>query len=91
MNHNLHILTRNIIPSAVLSCDKNDGLLLIREAVYLLLKALPTGLANRTIFVLDDDLYARGMKNSILTTNIESINYSKFVKLLVQYQTNCTW
>jgi len=91
MTNNLHILTKHEIHAPVLASDNTHALLLLREAVYLLLQPLPLGLQNKKVYVMAEDLLARGVPATKLSANIELIDYAKFVDLTMTYTTSTSW
>lgn len=87
----LHILTTETIPECVAINNPQHGILLIRDAVYLLLHLPPNKLDTAKIYVLQDDFIARGLEKSNVATNIKLISYADFVNLIVEYKSNTTW
>ena len=91
MKKHLNILTSNNIPSLLLTSDSAHGILLLQEAVYLLHNPLPSQLKNCQVYVLEEDLVARGLNNSIAPQTIRLVNYHNFVDLIIEYTSNITW
>jgi sulfur relay protein TusB/DsrH len=87
MNNNLHILTKNNLPGVIIQ-GESCAVLLLQESVYLLLQPLSHSL---TLYVLEDDLQARGISNEQIPSNIELINYAKFVDLIASFDKSTTW
>jgi tRNA 2-thiouridine synthesizing protein B len=72
---------------------KDDGLLCIEDAVYLLaenLPELPQILANSPCFALREDLVARGISAKI-PPRIIQVGYSEFVALTLRYARIINW
>lgn len=88
MKTNLHIITQPIIPDTILASSESHGLLLLREAVYLLLQPFAI---NLKVYVLEEDLLARGLQSEVLPANVELIDYKRFVDLTIEYKTSTSW
>lgn len=91
MKTNLHILANHKIPDAILASGSEHALLLLRDAVYILLRSLPTELKNMKVYVLEEDLVARGIPKTNIKSDIELIDYPRFVDLIVEYKTSTSW
>ncbi len=87
----LNILTKNIMPDCLFDNDNKQAILLIRDSVYLLLQALPTQLNDCKFFALESDLLARGIPSQLLPTNVQLVDYPKFVNLIIEYKSNATF
>ncbi|WP_020560444.1 sulfurtransferase complex subunit TusB [Thiofilum flexile] len=98
----LHIVNkspfeRNALASCLSHASKGDAVLLIEDAVlgavagsqvaHLLLSAL----ATQAIYVLSEDLAARGMEPNRLVKGLQVVDYSGFVDLTVQHDKNQSW
>lgn len=66
---------------------KDDGLLLIEDAVIVASDTIAT--ASQNLMVLEQDLFARGIKNT--NSQWQSINYESFVKQTLSYQKSLSW
>jgi len=91
MNTNLHILTNVLIPDVVLASNTGNAVLLLREAVHLLLQPLPVELTRLKIYALEEDLVARGLPITMISDQVELIDYARFVELTIEYNTSTSW
>lgn len=80
MKQQLNILTNNALPALI---PNDAAVVLLQEASYLLLQELK----YKTIYALEADLIARGLK----TRSATLINYDELVKLTTQYDKIITW
>ena len=77
--------------------DKGASVLFIEDAVYACTKgtqfekAIHDNHGNIKFYVLGPDLEARGLDNSNLTTNIERVEYTGFVKLVADNEKTQNW
>ncbi len=79
----LYICKHNIsLESIPEKLTQDDAVILIEDGVY---QALNTVNVLAKVYVLDEDVQARGIANKIPST-ISSINYSGFVKLTEVHQ-----
>jgi len=91
MNTTLHILTSTTIPSIFASLGIQDSVLLLRDAVYLLLQPSQIELPTHLIYVLSEDLAARGMNINDVKIKVELIDYLRFVDLTIVHTNTVTW
>ncbi|MFM2648739.1 sulfurtransferase complex subunit TusB [Vibrio diabolicus] len=89
----LHIIkTVSALEDAMPLCSAQDDILLIEDAVYAAnsqYKAF-SHLKNRSVFVLESDIHARGIANRI-SPSLTIVNYSGFVELTVKQDKSLTW
>ena len=98
----LHIVNkspfeRNALESCLGHASEGDAVLLIEDAVIgavagaksatLLMSALST----KAIYVLGEDLAARGIETSRLAQGLQVVDYSGFVDLTVQHDKTQSW
>lgn len=84
---------RQMLAQCLKSVKKNDSILLFENGVYAALSGeFPdSNSITVTVFVLEEDLIARGLAQQTLTPGITRINYSDFVKLTEQHKNFCAW
>lgn len=92
----LHTINKSASHSALESCLKvaqtNDSLLLIEDGVYLInpIARIPLK-AGIMVYVLREDLQARGFAESELPDDILAIGYDEFVALVCKHQRSVSW
>lgn len=90
----LHTVNKpQILTQCLKSTQKNDSILLFEDGVY---AALSGGFSDSSsitvpVFVLEEDLNARGLAQQTLTPGITRVTYSDFVKLTEQHKNFCAW
>ena len=98
----LHIISK-ILPDHLLQhcistvkLQQDACILLYQDGVYLALveseywKWLDTQIKAESIYVLIDDIRARGIENKLLD-KVMPINYEEFVKLTIQHDKVISW
>jgi len=79
-----------------MALQEKSALLLYQDAVYLAIAGAKynnqlNALAEKlVIYVIEEDLLARGLKNKLIN-NINIINYSQFVELVIQHDKTISW
>lgn len=91
MHKTLHILTKSNIPEAVLKASPHDGIILIREAIYLAHSALSEQVVNRDLFVLEHDWLARCGVLKPTNRNIRFVSADQFITLCCEHKQIITW
>ena len=88
----LHIIkTVSALEDAMPLCSAQDDILLIEDAVYAAnSQHKASHLKNRSVFVLESDIHARGIANRI-SPSLTIVNYSGFVELTVKQDKSLTW
>lgn len=92
----LHTVNKTAASDALASClrvaQDGDSLLLIEDGVYLHQQLtqlpMPQGL---TLYVLEQDLIARGFSSAALPEAITAINYDGFVDLVCKHTQSVSW
>jgi tRNA 2-thiouridine synthesizing protein B len=92
------ILTDDLLQHCIdlINLQQDASLLLYQDGVYLAIANSTSGkkLAhlyhNKSIYVLTDDLIARGIKDKLLK-NVTGINYMDFVNLTIQHNKMVSW
>ena len=96
----LHTLSKNPhstneLQSFIDMMGENDELLLLAEGVYATYSNVNTPLEKlykaSKLYVLKDDLLARGMPLEALAPEVSLITYQVFVDLVVKHQTTYNW
>lgn len=89
----LHILTQSPSTEAFSQClsalTKDDGILLIQNAVYAETGKDLTDTGIKNIYALSADRQARGLDST--SEGIEVIDYAGFVALTLKYDKTVTW
>ncbi|MCL9776343.1 sulfurtransferase complex subunit TusB [Vibrio methylphosphonaticus] len=65
-----------------------DAMILIQDATYLASLSIPV--SNRAMFVLHEDLQARGLGENVLKS-VQVIDFKGFVSLTEQHESSITW
>ncbi len=81
----LHIVSKKQMINR-LPIESNDVLVLLADGVYLA-EELHEGYPDITIYLLTDDMVARGLINQVLP----QIDYAAFVDLTTQHHPIITW
>jgi len=85
------------LESCVRLATEGSGILLIEDGVYGAMKGtaksavLESALGKVKVYVLGDDLAARGIAKEKLIDGIETVDYSGFVNLVCEYDTTNSW
>jgi len=74
--------------------DAGDDLLLLQDGVLAALAGsralMQLSRSNATLWVLDEDVQARGLTAQI-STSVQSIDYNGFVTLTIRHQQQIVW
>ncbi|MGF1751266.1 sulfurtransferase complex subunit TusB [Vibrio cionasavignyae] len=85
----LHIIKNEVgFRRAQEYASSQDAMILLQDATYL--ASLLTQAPNHAIFVLREDLQARGLDGSS-TKAVQVIDFKVFVSLTEQHETSVTW
>ena len=98
----LHIVNkspfeRNALASCLSHTSEGDAVLLIEDAVIGAVVGsqsatlLTSALTTKAVYVLGEDLTARGIEPSRLVQGLQVVDYSGFVDLTVQHDKNQSW
>lgn len=98
----LHIVNkspfeRNALSSCLGHALAGDSVLLIEDAVVGAIAGstaageLSTALADKSVYVLKEDLAARGMQESRVVEGIQLVDYGGFVDLTVNNEKTQSW
>ncbi len=70
-----------------------DGILFLENGAYAALLSQPAShlLENKTCYVIEVDLHARGLLEQELNADIQLINYETFVQLSTEYDVVQSW
>jgi tRNA 2-thiouridine synthesizing protein B len=88
---------RNSLDSCLRLATKGSSVLMIEDGIYgALKKTAKSGLVEKAMtdikfYVLGPDLKARGIKQEKLIDGIEIVDYTGFVKLVADHDTNHSW
>jgi len=88
---------RPSLESAVRLAVKGSAILLIEDGVYGAMKGtakssvLESAMGEIKVYVLGEDLSARGIAKDKLIDGIETVDYSGFVNLVCEYDTTNSW
>ena len=88
---------KNALSSCLKHSKAGDGVLLIEDAVYGALKGTSateqvTGASGAvSLYVLGEDLAARGLGKERLIEGIEVVDYGGFVDLVAKHDTTQAW
>jgi len=81
----------------IIDLHENSVLLLYQDAIYLAIDddtqygtKIRTLAAKQKIYILEEDLIARGLQNKIIDTIIVT-NYEDFVALTIQHDKTISW
>lgn len=85
--------TSNTLAQCLSYIDADDAILLLENGVYGALKSqsLAAQLTNKTCYVIEDDLKARGLLECDRQPHIQLININQFVELTTQYDLVQSW
>jgi tRNA 2-thiouridine synthesizing protein B len=73
-------------------CQKDDAIVLIEDAVYGIGHSLLIDLQEFSIYALEADLTARGLKMKYETqSQIKTISYEEFVNLCIEFPKQKNW
>ncbi len=98
----LHIVNkspfdRNSLQSCLRLAQPNDAILMYEDGIYAAFKGtviendIQTTLSKCKMYVLKPDFEARGMNEGNVIPGIQSVSYSEFVDLTVQYSPVQAW
>jgi len=91
----LHIISSPNLETAVLQrMDAGDSVLFIANAVFNLTKknpALDQLIKNCKVYALQEDILVRGLNKDHLLQELETIDYSGFVRLVETNEWNHSW
>ncbi len=85
--------TSDTLAQCLLYCGDDDAILLLENGVYgaLTSHALTAELAQKTCYVIEKDLQARGLAMQDRQAHIELIDIHQFVTLTTQYDLVQSW
>lgn len=92
----LHTISRSPVSGLLESCASvarpGDGLLFIEDGTYYCSNAgaIENLAANNSVFVLREDLLARGLLDNT-SENAEIVDYDKFVELCCEFDKVVSW
>lgn len=85
--------TTNTLAQCLSYIDDGDAILLLENGVYgaLSSQSLAAQLTNKTCYVIEADLQARGLLEQDRLTHIKLIDVNQFVELTTQYDLVQSW
>jgi sulfur relay protein TusB/DsrH len=92
----LHIINRNDSQLIQTVLDTRTGaaqflsILLLSDAAYLANNEIFSGEHRADIYVLEDDVLARGL-TAFMPDNISIIDYDRFVSLVIEHDQSISW
>jgi tRNA 2-thiouridine synthesizing protein B len=88
---------RNTLDACLSRAVKGSAILLYEDAVYAALanartaERMKQAVAEHEVYVLVNDLQARGVKDAPLIDGIKTVDYSGFVELVARMGTATAW
>ncbi|MCF6764934.1 sulfurtransferase complex subunit TusB [Thiotrichales bacterium 19S3-7] len=91
--HKLNSTSQKALDDLESLINHNDALILIEDAIYLpyLYPNLLEPFKSHPIYIIESDVHARGMTQTLAQNNFELINYDQFVELCCQYEKSLSW
>ncbi len=84
--------TSSTLKECLFSVSSGDQILLIEDGVYAATQAFSELLRDDlSYFVLQNDMAARGLNNSLISEQWQSVDYEGFVELTEKADSVCSW
>ena len=94
LHTSMHSPAHSDLETLLLMADAGDDLLLLQDGVLAALAGsralMQLSRSNATLWVLDEDVQARGLTAQI-STSVQSIDYNGFVTLTIRHQQQIVW